>query len=110
MNPSKRNITSLAATLCLAATISGFAFAQSSDSPPRGADIGIGAGNCSVGPFGTSGDTGQYTGLCQQLTPEEICLAFFKGHFLENGDMTPAEDTAKAQFCSQKLIRQLSKG
>lgn len=98
--------TSILLAICLTASIS---LATTEGFPPRGADIGIPAGNCSVGPFGTSGDTGEYLGLCQQLTPEEICLAFFKGHFLENGEMTPAEDTAKAQFCSQKLIRQLSK-
>ena len=98
----------MAAGLCLIASFIGTAQAETKEFPPRGAEIGVLAGNCDVGPFGKSGDTGAYTGLCKQLTGEEICLAYFKGHFKDDGEMIPAYDTAKAKFCSNKLILRLS--
>lgn len=75
--------------------------------PLRGADVGVSAGHCFVGPFGQTGDAEEYKGLCSSLTASERCLAYFKQHFNEKGEVSPAEDTAKVSFCSQVLTRKL---
>lgn len=78
-------------------------YSQTHGQPPRGPDIQVQAGNCSVGPFGQLGDVGNYSEFCGQLTTAEICFAFIKGHIELNGEIRSAYDTAKATFCANRL-------
>ena len=70
---------------------------------PRGSLIMAEAGNCSIGPFGTTGNTGVYQKLCHRLSIEEKCVAYFKLHLKKDGKIKSAFDTAKTTLCLQKL-------
>ena len=69
--------------------------------------MGVSAGHCDVGPFGKSGDTAEYQGKCRELTAAERCLAYFKQHFTEDGQVDSAYDSAKATFCSRLILKKL---
>lgn len=62
--------------------------------------LGFEGGHCPVGPFGTDGDTGPYTGRCQELSVAEICEFFLNG--IDDGDITDV-DPAKVRFCENML-------
>ncbi len=93
---------------------SGFAagyisFANSEeDFPPRGPNIEMPAGNCSIGPFGNIGDLGKYEGYCSKLTNGEKCLAYLKQHISQDGQVNEAYDKAKAIFCLKSTLGKLS--
>lgn len=66
---------------------------------PRGPDVSVEAGNCAIGPFGSTGSAGVYDGICHRLSLNEKCLAYLKQHFDLKGEMIKAVDSAKAEFC-----------
>lgn len=80
---------------------------MSLDTPPRGANILSEAGNCSIGPFGTIGDTGPYKGHCSKLTTVEKCVAYIKSNIQDNGRFAEPEDRAKATFCLEAIASRL---
>jgi hypothetical protein len=96
--------------ICSILAVSAYGFKEVSSSeaiqanPLRGPAIGDKAGHCPVGPFGKTGDVGEYEELCSYLTSVEKCLAYLKQHVDENGKMLKAYDSAKAAFCSRTIF------
>lgn len=75
---------------------------------PRGAEIEAVAGHCFIGPFGATGDVGEYQGLCGRLTSAEKCLAYLKQHIGSDGELFSVEDQAKAVFCLKSVLGRIT--
>jgi hypothetical protein len=86
--------------------------AAHSESIPRGADVGVGAGDCAIGEFPQTHKAYPYNELCKSMPEAEKCLAFIKQSFATNGStvtVVPKHESLvpKAEYCLEVLKRDL---